>query len=55
MKNISLMKSKRFVTYTEKNVELIKIIQMHLNYTIKSEIFVIKPENLEELLIALAI
>ena len=45
------MKSKKFVTYAKKNLVLMKMIKMHLNYTIKSEIIVIKLENLEELLI----
>ena len=45
------MKSKNFVTYAEKNLVVIKMIKMHLNYTIKSEIIVITQENLEELLI----
>ena len=49
------MKSKKFVTYVEKNFVLIKMIKMHLNYTIKSEIIVITQEHLEELLIVLAI
>ena len=47
------MKSKRFVTYEKKNLVLIKMIRMHLNYTLKSEIIVITQENLEELLIVL--
>ena len=54
-KKISLIKSKRFVTYAKKNVVLIKMIKMHLNYTIKSDIIVITPENLEELFIVFAI
>ena len=45
------MKSKKFVTYVEKNFVVIKMIKMHLNYTIKSEIIVITQENIEELLI----
>ena len=49
------MKSKTFVTYEKKNSVLIKIIKKHLNYTIKLEIIVITLENLEELLIVLAI
>ena len=36
---------------TKKNLVLIRMIKMHLNYTIKSEIIVITQENLEELLI----
>ena len=45
------MKSKKFVTYVEKNFVVIKMIKMHLNYTIKSETIVITQENIEELLI----
>ena len=37
------------------NLVMIKMIKMRSNYTIKSEIIVIKPENLEELLIVFAI
>ena len=47
-KKISLMKSKKFVTYAEKNLVLIKMMKMHLNYTINSETIVITPENLED-------
>ena len=36
-------------------IVLIKMIKMHLNYNIKSEIIVITLENLEELLIIFAI
>ena len=36
-----------FVTYAKKNLVLMKMIKMHLNYTIKSEIIVITLENLE--------
>ena len=39
----------------KKNLVLMKIIKIHLNYTIKSEIIVITQENLEELLIVFAI
>ena len=49
------MKSKKFVTYVKKNLVLMKMVKMHLNYTIKSEIIVITGENLEELLIVFAI
>ena len=55
MKKISLMKSKKFVTYAKKNLIQIKMIKMCLNYTIKSEIIVITPKNLEELLIVFVI
>ena len=41
IKKISLMKSKNFATYVKKNLILIKMIKMHLNYIIKSEIVVI--------------
>ena len=54
-KGTSLMKSKKFVTYVKRNLVLMKMIKMHLNYTIKSEIIVIITKNLEELLIAFAI
>ena len=49
------MKSKRFVTYSKKNLEQKKMIKMNLNYTVKSEVIVITQENLEELLIVFAI
>ena len=39
----------------KKNLVLMKMIKIHLNYTIKSEIIVITQENLEELLIVFAI
>ena len=45
----------KFATYAKKNVVLMKMIKMHLNYTIKSEIIFITLENLEELLIVFAI
>ena len=61
MKKISLMKSKEFATYVNKNLILMKMmkmnlilmemIKMNLNHTIRSEIIVITVENLEELLI----
>ena len=51
MKKLSLMKSKNFVKYVKKNLVLIKIIKIHLNYTIKSKIIAITPEILEQLLI----
>ena len=37
IKKLSLMKSKRFPTYSKKNLVLMKMIQIHLNYTIKSD------------------
>ena len=45
----------KFVIYAKKNLVLTKMIKMHLNYTIKSEIIVITLENLEGLLIVFAI
>ena len=54
-KKISLMKSKKFVTYAKKNLVLMKMIKMHLNYTIKLDIIVITLENLEKLLIVFSI
>ena len=39
----------------KRNLVLMKMIKMHLNYTINSEIIVIIPENLEEPLIVFAI
>ena len=50
-----LLKSKKFVTYVKKNFVLIRMMRTNLNYTIKSEIIVIKQENLEELLIIFVI
>ena len=52
--NKSYEKQKVF-TYAKKNLVLMRMIKMHLNYIIKSEIIVITPENLEELLIVFAI
>ena len=49
------MKSKKFVTYVKNNLVPMKMIKMHLNYTIESEIIVITPENLEEMLMVFAI
>ena len=54
-KKLRLMKNKKFATYAKKNFSLMKMIKIHLNYTIKSEIIVITQENLEELLILFAI
>ena len=55
MKKLSLMKSKKFVTFVKKNLVQTKMIKIHSNYTIKLEIIVITLENLEELLIKFAI
>ena len=49
------MKSKKFVAYVKKNLVLMKMIKMHLKYTIKSDIFVIILENIKELLIVFAV
>ena len=49
------MKSKRFVTYSKKNLVQMKMIKMNLNYTVKSETLVTAQENLEELLTVFAI
>ena len=43
----------KFATYAKKNVVLMKMIKMHLNYTIK--ITVITLDNLEDLLIVFVI
>ena len=51
IKKLSLIKSKKFVIYVKKNLVLIKMMKMNLNYTIKSEVIVITQENLEEPLI----
>ena len=48
---MSLIKSKKFAIYAKENLVLMKMMKMDLSYTIKSEINVITPENLEELLI----
>ena len=47
MKKLSLMKSKKFVIYAEKNLLQIKMIKRHLKYIIKLGIVVIAQENLE--------
>ena len=49
MKKISLIKSKKYVIYAKRNLLLMTMIKMHLNYTIKSEIIVTILENIEEL------
>ena len=55
MRKMSIMKCKKFVTYAKKDLILIKMMKMHLSYTIKSEIIVITHEILEELLIVFVI
>ena len=54
-KEKSLMKTKNFVSYAKNNLVLMKMIKMHLNYTLMSKIIVIILENLEEVLIVFAI
>ena len=49
------MKSKKFLRYANKNLVLVKMIKVHLNYTMNSNIIVNTMENLEELLIVFAI
>ena len=46
MNKISLIKRKK---YAKKNLILIKMIKMHLNYATKKKIIVIIKENIEEL------
>ena len=48
MKKLSFIKSKKFVTFVKKNLVQIKMIKIHLNYTLKLEIIVITQENLED-------
>ena len=55
MKKLSFIKNKKYVAYSEKSFLMIKIRKMNLNCTKESEIIVITPENLEELLIIFAI
>ena len=54
-KKLDFMKKKSFVAYVMKSFVMIKMRKVNLNYTIKLEIIVITPENLEELLIVFAI
>ena len=44
----SLMKNEKFVIYAKKNYALIRVIKKYLKNIVKSEIIVIKQENLEE-------
>ena len=55
MKKKSLMKISRFAMYVRKKFVQIKITRKNLNHIVKSEIIVIMQENIEELLIAVAI
>ena len=47
--------SKRSVIYAENNLILMMTMEVHSNYTIKSEIIVTTLENIEELLKIFAI
>ena len=49
------MKSEKYIIYAKNDLVLIKMINMHLQYAIRSEIIVITLENLEELLIVFTI
>ena len=51
MKKLSVMKNKKNAMYAKKSFVMMKMKKINLKYTKKSEIFVITPENLEELLI----
>ena len=55
MKKLGLVKTKKFVTFVKKSLLQIKMIKIHLNYTIKLEIIVITQENLEGLLMIFVI
>ena len=55
MKKLSFIKDKKHITYAKESFVTIKIRKANLNYNKKSEIIVITPENLEELLIVFAI
>ena len=55
MRKLSFMKTKKFVIYVKKNLVLIKMIKMHLNYTIQPEIIVIAREILEVRLIVFTV
>ena len=50
MKKLSFIKDKKYVAYAKKTFAM-KMIEMYLDYTKKSDTIVITPENLEELLI----
>ena len=52
---IKFYKGQKAFTYAKKNFVMIKIRKANLNFTKKSEIIVITPENLEELLKIFAI
>ena len=54
-KEISLMKSKRYVIYAKNSFVMIKIKKKNLNGIKKLEIIVITLENLEQQLTVLAI
>ena len=48
------MNDKKYVTYARDGFVIVKIKKANLNFIIKSEIIVITPENLEELLLIFA-
>ena len=43
---ISVVKSRKFVTYAKKNLVQAETIKMYLNYAIKQEIIIITLKNL---------
>ena len=49
------MNSKKYTTCAKKSFDMIKIRKANMPFIIKSEIIVITPENLEEMLIANAV
>ena len=56
MKELSFIKDKKVVAYAKKSFVMVKMMKkINLDYAKKSEIIVIKPENLEELLMIFAI
>ena len=55
MKKLSFIKDKKYAAYAKKSFVMIKIRKANLDYTKKSEITVITPGNLEELLIIIVI
>ena len=55
MKKLRSIKDKKYVTYAKKSFVMIKINKANLDYTKKSEIIFITPENLEELLTIFAV
>ena len=47
MKKLSFIKDKKYAAYAIKSFVMVKIRKAHLDFTKKSEIIVIIPENLE--------